>query len=244
MKNGLITLPNHSGTTDKACKNYKKKKSMSMFVLVKDRENDGLKHIEMLRVVNRKDGEFYVLPTPNSGYDLHLSYHKSGQFHMAFNREHRFFLDDERDLSGAFRDYLWTQFASGWIQGFCFSVHKSVSKQSLERMLKILTAYVFIDLTSTAALADLFLKKRTTQFPPKPNRNIQDYPLATGFMVVVLKTDPDMLRTLNFTLVSDRPEPLIYRLKKKEQLIITPEGNNEIVEVSRDEIQSTVFAQM
>ena len=89
-----------------SCKKFNKKKSLGFFILILDPETKERKHRELLRVVNKKEGEYYIIPRPMDQSGFHISYHKSGQFHWKIDKKHQLPKERERDFREAFLGYL------------------------------------------------------------------------------------------------------------------------------------------
>jgi len=209
MKDLLDRYPRFS----KSCKEFTKKESIALFIKIPDPDEGVVKHREMIRIVNKKEGEFYLFPRPTDRADFHISYHRSGQFHWVLDNEHYFPAKSEEDFREAFRDYLTLQAAHGWIVAFCIASGPGVSRDSLRRMLQILSGYAPVPgLDSPEALDDIFERKRVTQ--PNPFKRMPDgmepYPMASGVMLAELLRMPGQLHTVNCT-ITDEEEFVIHR---------------------------------
>jgi len=209
VKDLLGRYPRFTGS----CKEFKKKKSLAFFIKIPDPDEGVVKHREMIRIVNKKEGEFYLFPRPTDRANFHISYHRSGQFHWVLDNEHHFPAKSEQDFREAFRDYLTLQAAHGWIVAFCIAGGPGVSRDSLRRMLQILSGYVPVPgLDSMEALNDVFERKRVTQ--PNPFKRMPDgmepYPMASGVMLAELSGMPGQLHTVICTITAEE-EFVIHR---------------------------------
>ena len=166
-----------------------------------------LKHREMLRLVNPKPDEYYLIPRPLDKSDFHISYHRSGAFHWKLNRKLCFPKENRDDFSSAFFDYISMQSYFGWIVAHCLACDPKLERAVLREMLRIITPYVPIPgLDTDEACDDLFNRKRTTQKNRivRPGTIIQRHPLASGLMLAEMKASRGTLHTLNITLTDDR----------------------------------------
>lgn len=209
MKDLLDKYPRFS----RSCKEFKKKKSLAFFIKIPDPDEGVVKHREMIRIVNTKEGEFYLFPRPADHVDFHISYHRSGQFHWVLDIEHYLPAKSEQDFREAFCDYLTLQASHGWIVAFCISCGPGVSRDSLGRMLEILSGYVPVPgLDSVEALNDIFERKRVTQ--PNPFKRMPDgmesYPMASGIMLAEFRKMPGQLHTVSCTITAEE-EFVIHR---------------------------------
>jgi hypothetical protein len=191
----------------KSCKQFNKKKSIGFFIHIYDPDEDTVKPREMIRIQNRKEGEFYLFPRPLDHADFHISYHKTGEFHWKLDKEYHFPKEDERDFRVAFRDYLSIQAHTGWIFGYCIAVDRRVERRSLARMLQILSGYVpWGGLDSPEALDDIANRRHVTQpnpFVKVPEEVFSPVPAASGVLLAELKAEPGKLHTLNLTLTEE-----------------------------------------
>ena len=198
----------------KSCKKFNKKKSVGFFIHVYDPDEDTVKPREMLRIQNRKEGEFYLFPRPLDHADFHISYHRSGEFHWKMEQEHHFPEEDERDFRIAFRDYLAIQAQIGWIFGYCIAVDRRVERPTLARMLQIMSGYVpWGGLDSPEALDDIDRRRHVTKpnpFVKVPDEKFSPVPAASGVFLAEMKNSPGKLHTLNLTLVKEG-EILVHR---------------------------------
>ena len=195
-----------SSKFSKSCKEFKKKKSLGFFILTLDPETKELKHREIIRVVNPKEGEHYIIPRPLDKLDFHISYHKTGQFHWWINEKHQFPKERKEDFCAAFLQHLKLQSLFGWIIGYCIAYGPKVKKKSLKRMLEILAQYVPISGLGSQETCDyIYKRKHVTQWNHyiKSQKDIKEIPLASGLMLVELKESLGILHTINFTFTSD-----------------------------------------
>ena len=233
--------PNVGFNFSQSCKAFKKKKALAFFILILDRKTKELKHREMLRIVNPKGEEYYLIPRPLDKSDFHISYHESGAFHWKINKELHFPKEQEKDFGDAFHDYLGFQSVHGWIVGYCIAHGPGVDRASLEKMLKILAPYVPVPgLGSKEAIDDIFKRKHVTQwnrFIKVPN-DIKDTPLALGVMLVELNDSIGILQTINCVITDQKNIMLLRR---------SPNPKNstfELKHLSQEDIHKTHFVLM
>lgn len=221
-----------------SCKVFRKKNALAFFILIIDPDSGQLKHREMIRLVNPKADEYYLIPRPLDKSDFHISYHKSGAFHWKLNRILQLPKEREKDFRDAFCDYILMQSFFGWIVGYCIACDARLSKTALRSMLKILAPYIPIPgVDSEAACDDIYERKHVTKQNNAKSKDspVQLYPLASGLALVELKEAIGILHTLNVS-VTDNKEIIFHRR--------TPNGtisSFEFAEVSKDKIQATHF---
>jgi hypothetical protein len=184
------------------CKDFRKKRSLSAFIVVPVNEGKALEHREMLRITSPKPEEFYLVPQPLNKTDFHLSYHRSGRFHWKLQKKYHVPSQSVADFSSAFHDYIAMQMFHGWIVALCFACSPDLSRQTLRKILGIIAPYIPLsNLDSDSACDHLFQDKRSTQ-PNASPRNpgvIPLYPIATAIALVEMIEKPGVLHTLNLT---------------------------------------------
>lgn len=191
----------------KSCKKFNKKKSLGFFILILEPDTIELKHREMLRIVNPKDGEYYIIPRPLAKFDFHISYHKSGTFHWAVQTKHELPKEREEDFRTAFLSYMAMQATYGWIIGYCIAVGPKVKINVLRKMLQLLSGYVPIrGLDTHNACEDIYSRKHVSFRNEKINSHddIKKIPMASGLMLVELKKSIGSLHTINVTRAEER----------------------------------------
>ncbi len=224
----------------KSCKQFHKKNAIAFYILILDPDSKDLKHREMLRIVNQQNGEYYIIPRPLDKNDFHISYHKSGQFHWFLDQKYHFPLQQEHDFRIAFRDYLRIQAKFGWIIGYCVACGPKVEKDSLRKMLDLLSRYITVDFRSDGALNDVFEGKHVTQwnYVADHPEHIRKSPLGTGIMLAELKQSSGTLHTLNCTLTLEETL-LLHRTETRRLLGFLPFKKKRIVYLSWEDIETT-----
>lgn len=232
-----MATQNNKPRFSKTCKQFRKKNAIAFYILILDRDSMDLKHREMLRIISQQNDEYYIIPRPLDKNNFHISYHKSGQFHWTLDQKYHFPLQQEHDFRIAFRDYLRIQARFGWIIGYCIACGPKVDKDTLRKMLDLLSRYITIDCRSDEALNDIYKRKHVTQWnyvADHPER-IQKSPLGTGIMLVELKQSPGTLHTLNCTLTQEEII-VLHRTETKRLLGFLPFKKKKIVYISCDDI--------
>jgi len=238
----MVTHTNNKSSSifSKSCKKFQKPKALAFYILIPDPDSIELRHREMLRIVNPKVDEFYVIPRPLDKSDFHISYHRSGRFHWNLNKKYHFPKERKEDFCVAFSDYLRLQASFGWIVGFCFACGPKVSKGTLGKMLQILAEYIPVDVSLKLALDDIYQRKHVTQWNPhiKAIANIKRIPMSAGIMLAELKDAPGTLHTINCILTSDRG---LYYYRR---VLNSQKNAFEIKEIVQEDIERTHFVLM
>ena len=83
-------------------------------------------------------GDIYLFPLVAFGNDFHLSYHKSGTFHWAFDGKHEVPVCGENDFNAAFKMML----RVNKNPGYCIRLGKALDVDEIEKVLKIAEIYL------------------------------------------------------------------------------------------------------
>jgi len=153
------------------CKTFRKKRMLACYSLLYNPDQLGFRHIEIFRIVNPKDGEYYLFTKSalQKKRKFHYSYHKSGAFHWredglppispAYG---------EADARSAIKTLQYLEYFQGQVEGYCLAIGPGITSEALERMLHILRGYIVHDLKEPSIMDYLLEHKNISLMLPIP----------------------------------------------------------------------------
>ncbi|HEX9897497.1 MAG TPA: hypothetical protein VGA85_07575 [Dehalococcoidales bacterium] len=133
----FIKMVNPKYSPNHPPKNYSERRAIGMFFCQWYDKN--LKCTELLRAVNSGDGDIYVIPFPEYKIgDIHISHHKSGNFHWSVEGNNVDPVFGEKDFPTAF---------TFWVKAknppcFCIRKGRPLHQNEIRTLVECISNYV------------------------------------------------------------------------------------------------------
>lgn len=127
------------------CKTFNKKKAITCYKLRFNYDGPSFEHFELFRISNKTPREYYVFPieTLQKQYTRHISYHKSGAFHLREEDGSRIIPSGgEADNRRASLFHQAMSHLSGQLDGYCIAKGRNVSNEAIDTMIEIMDGYI------------------------------------------------------------------------------------------------------